>query len=257
MLIDIVADMRPELDLYVVSEFPPHRGHWIQYHLQRSFWDNLAKVRGSLRGKRIGLAALVLEPKMPFWPMRLIPVVLAPVQTLFFNENLDHFMLRPGAVPHILRHGLWRLNNLYHWETKPGSSLYTLAWRLRHPREFRRPWLHWRALLAGRRIASRKSSLVAPPPIAARGELRTGISIVIPSRDGRELLAILLPGLVRELAGSASEIVVADNGSTDGTATFLTQEYPQVRVWNRTSRCRLRGRSTVGSTRRNSLKRCC
>jgi glycosyltransferase involved in cell wall biosynthesis/GT2 family glycosyltransferase len=45
--------------------------------------------------------------------------------------------------------------------------------------------------------------------------------VVIPSRNGRHLLEAQLPGLVRELAGVTSEIVVVDNGSDDGTGGFL------------------------------------
>jgi GT2 family glycosyltransferase/glycosyltransferase involved in cell wall biosynthesis len=53
---------------------------------------------------------------------------------------------------------------------------------------------------------------------------------VIPSRNGRELLATLLPGLTSELHGILSEILVVDNGSTDGTREFLAKDYPEVRV---------------------------
>ena len=56
-----------------------------------------------------------------------------------------------------------------------------------------------------------------------------GISVVIPSRNGRSLLAAQLPGIVRELAMPA-EIIVVDNGSTDGTRAWLESEWPQVRV---------------------------
>ena len=45
-----------------------------------------------------------------------------------------------------------------------------------------------------------------------------GISVVIPSRNGRELLASCLP-----LIEDADEIIVVDNGSDDGTAEFLQQ----------------------------------
>ena len=65
-----------------------------------------------------------------------------------------------------------------------------------------------------------------PPP----GQPADGISVVIPSRDGRELLAAQLPGIVRELAGFAHEIVVVDNGSGDGTAQWLRAAWPRVCV---------------------------
>jgi GT2 family glycosyltransferase len=53
---------------------------------------------------------------------------------------------------------------------------------------------------------------------------------VIPSRNGRELLTAQLHGIVRELDSYPSEILVVDNGSSDGTAGWLHAEFPQVRV---------------------------
>ncbi len=77
--------------------------------------------------------------------------------------------------------------------------------------------------LRGRRI---RHALAAPPP----GAPAEGISVIIPSRNGRELLTAQLPGLARELVGFAHEIVVVDNGSDDGTAQWLREVWPQVRV---------------------------
>jgi glycosyltransferase involved in cell wall biosynthesis/GT2 family glycosyltransferase len=55
-------------------------------------------------------------------------------------------------------------------------------------------------------------------------ELTPGISVVIPSRNGRELLETCLP-----LIEGADEIIVVDNGSDDGSAAFL-QQHPGVVV---------------------------
>jgi len=49
--------------------------------------------------------------------------------------------------------------------------------------------------------------------------------VVIPSRDGRELLDRCLPRIY-----DADEIIVIDNGSTDGTAAFLHNDFPSVIV---------------------------
>jgi GT2 family glycosyltransferase len=73
---------------------------------------------------------------------------------------------------------------------------------------------------AGVAAAVRKKYLSAPDP-PLEPPLPQGISVVIPSRNGRDLLTRLLPGLKRELEGIPSEIIVVDNGSDDGTAEFL------------------------------------
>jgi GT2 family glycosyltransferase len=57
-----------------------------------------------------------------------------------------------------------------------------------------------------------------------------GISVVIPSRNGRDLLAAQVPGILREITPFASEAIVVDNGSDDGTAEWLRTEYRQIRV---------------------------
>lgn len=66
-----------------------------------------------------------------------------------------------------------------------------------------------------------------PAPQAAAP---AGISLVIPSRNGRDLLAAQFPGIVRELAAVTHEILVVDNGSTDGTQAWLRSAWPETRV---------------------------
>jgi GT2 family glycosyltransferase/glycosyltransferase involved in cell wall biosynthesis len=57
------------------------------------------------------------------------------------------------------------------------------------------------------------------------------VSVVIPNWNGRDLLEKYLPSVIEALAGSAEhEIIVVDNGSTDGSAQFVKQRFPQVRV---------------------------
>jgi O-antigen biosynthesis protein len=56
-------------------------------------------------------------------------------------------------------------------------------------------------------------------------------SVVIPNWNGKDLLAKYLPSVVAALAGNAdNEIVVVDNGSTDGSAEFVRTAFPQVKL---------------------------
>ena len=62
-----------------------------------------------------------------------------------------------------------------------------------------------------------------------KGGLPAAASVVIPNWNGRDLLEKYLPSIVTALAGSPeNEIVVVDNGSTDGSAGFVREHYPQV-----------------------------
>ena len=54
-------------------------------------------------------------------------------------------------------------------------------------------------------------------------------SVVIPNWNGKDLLEQYLPSVVEALAGNPdNEIVVVDNGSTDGSAEFVRAAFPQV-----------------------------
>src|SRR4051812_37885361 len=124
--------IHPELELYVLSEFRPTLGRWIPYHQTRTVAENLEYCRFVLRDCDLQLAALVLQPNMPYWRMRAIPLRMAPMRTLFFNEHMNHFMLRPQSLPTMLRHFGWRLDNFLRWQVRPGGPLYTFGWRLGH-----------------------------------------------------------------------------------------------------------------------------
>ena len=60
--------------------------------------------------------------------------------------------------------------------------------------------------------------------------METGISVIIPSRNGKPLLEAQLPGIARDLEAFTAEIVVVDNGSDDGTAQWLRTAWPQVQI---------------------------
>jgi GT2 family glycosyltransferase len=76
-------------------------------------------------------------------------------------------------------------------------------------------------LLAGRR---RK------PPHDTQPSTRAA-SIVIPNWNGRDLLAKYLPHVLAATAGNPdNEVIVVENGSTDDSAQFLRETFPDVRV---------------------------
>src|SRR5512140_1714853 len=52
-------------------------------------------------------------------------------------------------------------------------------------------------------------------------------SVVIPTWNGRELLEQYLPSVVEALRGNPdNEILLVDNASTDGTASFVREKFP-------------------------------
>jgi len=56
-------------------------------------------------------------------------------------------------------------------------------------------------------------------------------SIVIPNWNGRDLLERYLPSVVAAAGRvTGSEVIVVDNGSTDGSAEFIREQFPQVRL---------------------------
>lgn len=54
------------------------------------------------------------------------------------------------------------------------------------------------------------------------------VSVIIPNYNGKELLEKNLPQVIKVLA--YAEIIVVDDGSTDGSAEFLKTNYPQITV---------------------------
>jgi O-antigen biosynthesis protein len=56
-------------------------------------------------------------------------------------------------------------------------------------------------------------------------------SVVIPNWNGSDLLQRYLPSILEALAGNpGNEIIVVDNGSSDGSAAMLQERFPSVRV---------------------------
>jgi GT2 family glycosyltransferase/glycosyltransferase involved in cell wall biosynthesis len=216
-LIDRVASLRPELPLFVVGEFEPHQGQWIPYHLLRSFKENLATVRAALGGARIQAAAMILAPVVPLSKMRLIALRVAGATLTAYDENLQpvtgdnwvrYFAARAKAVA-----GSPRMRQWLHRLRKPGDAEI--------PARARAAQLYG---VAASRLRAAQKEL----PLNGHRPLAPGVTVVIPSRNGRELLAALLPALLPQVA--PGEIIVSDNGSADGTAQWLAETHPTIRV---------------------------
>lgn len=216
------AAIAPESELFIVSEFPPPMGRWIPYRVDRSFRENSERLRAALRGRRLQYAAIILQPATPHRALQLMALRAAPFRTLVYNTNLDHFMLRPSGLRALVRHAAWRLRERVRFQLRPGGDLYTWLWRITHPAELRRPAAYAAALAAGG-LRRPRGPAAAVPKFEA---FAAGISVVIPTRNGRLLLQRLLPLILTD----ADEIIVVDNGSDDGTAEWLAREYPGVRV---------------------------
>jgi len=56
-------------------------------------------------------------------------------------------------------------------------------------------------------------------------------SVVIPNWNGRDLLEKHLPSVVTAMQGHPdNEVIIVDNGSTDGSATYVREAFPDVRM---------------------------
>jgi glycosyltransferase involved in cell wall biosynthesis/GT2 family glycosyltransferase len=216
-----VREVMPELPLYVISEFPPSDGNWIPYHLRRSLAENYARSRGILQGKEVQYAAALFESPKPYGRLRILGLLLAPLHFAAFDEKLD-----PIGAGYWLR----RLKSWAYTQTHRGGDLYTFAWRVKHPSHFRRPVRYFLAKQSGRAATLLKMLLPAKSDPPEETGLPEGIAVVVPSRDGKKLLGRLLPGLLRELEGTPSEVIVVNNGSRDGTAGFLRSRFEKVVV---------------------------
>ncbi|MDQ1474343.1 MAG: hypothetical protein QOJ99_5823 [Bryobacterales bacterium] len=79
-------------------------------------------------------------------------------------------------------------------------------------------------LLAGRRCTPDK-------PQSGKSLTPRAASLVIPNWNGKDLLERFLPSWLAAIDNHpGSEIVIVDNGSTDGSAAWLREHYPQVQL---------------------------
>ncbi|HWE07014.1 MAG TPA: glycosyltransferase, partial [Rhizomicrobium sp.] len=75
-------------------------------------------------------------------------------------------------------------------------------------------------------------ALFTPPiPPTSRKPSSRAASLVIPNWNGRHLLENFLPSWLAAIeAHPGSEVLIVDNGSTDGSAEWIRSHYPQARV---------------------------
>ncbi len=241
--LDEMSKLHPGVELMVISEFAPLQPfRWIPYIPKRPFGLNEARICAAIEGRQVILAGIILQPNMPYWSMRWIAWKNWPMRVVAFNDNMNHWMVRPRSFPIIGKHLLWRLRNLVVSQSMPGSASYTLIWRLGHPWAFKRPLAFAAACVAG--WVTQAMKLVQPDaPILPLSRLPQGISVVIPSHNGKHLLETLLPSLMPQ---APDEVILVDNGSTDGTASWLMQFYPTVKVVQRVEALGFAAASNLG-----------
>jgi GT2 family glycosyltransferase/glycosyltransferase involved in cell wall biosynthesis len=197
----------PELPVIVVSEFQPGEGEWVRFHFKRSAEENRELILEKLAGREMHVAAIILDSTGPFEALRVLGRSIGGARTLVYDET---------GLTNPVRHAARRLK-----QTVRGKAA-AIARVMGDAKALRLSVLYRMARKRGVIIADKRAVLPAPKLGAAKP---AGISVVIPSRNGRELLERCLPGLA-----SATEVIVVDNGSDDGTVDWLTQAYPTVIV---------------------------
>jgi glycosyltransferase involved in cell wall biosynthesis len=114
----------------------------------------------------------MLVPNVPFRAMRLMALLLAPRNFVAFNENLNHFMLRPRSIPAIARHIAWRVRNFVKWYWSDAGARTRRAMPLDVPAAAARSV----ATYAGRSASPNPKVLIASPylpfPLSHGGAVR-------------------------------------------------------------------------------------
>lgn len=87
-----------------------------------------------------------------------------------------------------------------------------------------------------------------PPVEAERGFALPGVSVVIPNYNGEELLRENLPSVIRALErwGGEHEVIVVDDGSSDGSCKFLESSFPSVTLRKHASNIGFSGSCNAG-----------
>ena len=218
-----LARFADDADLVVVSEFPAPFGDWIPWHVLRSLGENLAGIRAALAGRPVEVASFLLDAHSPLRTMKFAAIRLRARRLVGYDHNLQPVPISIVGLAALFRHSRWRVSRQFAEGARGGKWLR----RLRNPREAEIPFLARRAQLYGR-IAGKLRGQAVELALAGTTPLSPGVTVVIPSRDGRELLARLLPTLLNQF--TRGEVIVSDNGSGDGTAAWLAELHPHVRV---------------------------
>ena len=187
-----LVELYPELPVIAVSEFPVETAlasRWVAYHPKRTYAENLAAITEELRGLTVAHASVIVEAGLPLWRLRAIALRVSGRRARFYN--LRRFMV--GSLDAQLRPGM-------RWMR-----------RVRNPGEAWVP-LHAQMAYIGARWRRGGGVRIAMASV----ELLPGTAVIIPSRDGLQLLRECLPRFC------AKQVVVVDNGSSDGTASALT-----------------------------------
>ena len=56
------------------------------------------------------------------------------------------------------------------------------------------------------------------------------VAVILLNWNGRKLMEKFLPSVLKHTPRETAEIIVADNGSTDGSVAMLRERFPSVRV---------------------------
>jgi GT2 family glycosyltransferase/glycosyltransferase involved in cell wall biosynthesis len=214
-LIERLAADRPELPLLVVAEFEPEHGRWIPWHVYRSLRENLKAIRAELATSHIAVAHIALAGGTAYSAMRLAAIAIAGPKLTAWDENMHPVRLRDYPA-HFLRTHETELARAGKWLR-----------RIVHPADAALP-VRARLAQAQGIVASRLRASAREKPMGGHTPLKPGVTVVVPSRDGRELLASMLPPLLPQLP--SGQIIVVDNGSSDGTVEWLARDYPAVRA---------------------------
>ena len=207
--------LHPDLPLIAIAEFPVEAARWIPYHPKRTLTENLHAIRASLEQVQVQVASMILMPRVPYARLRLIALLTHGSRLAVYDRHLMQRAL-PAQLLRLAK--AWMV-----WHAQPASPIRRWLRRIRNPREALLPFYAKAAYMAARfRRPMPFSRLVFPP-----APLTSGTSVIIPSRNGLALLRASLPPLLEQLP---AQVIVVDNGSTDGTAEWLQREFPQIEV---------------------------